>query len=90
MDLYKWSYKLGPLVDSEIVLDCLDLAARAREVDMRASPYDLSEYGYPPIRVEEPSGRAEYVRCQSELAQRAAPLRAALQRRCDLLLRVAA
>jgi hypothetical protein len=89
MDLYKWSYKLGPLVDSEIVLDCLDLAAQAREVDMRASPYDLSEYGYTPIRVEEPSGRAEYVRCQSELAQRAAPLRAALQRRCDLLLRAA-
>jgi hypothetical protein len=26
------------------------------------------------------------VRCQSDLAQRAAPLRAALQRRCDLLL----
>lgn len=90
MDLYKWSYKLGPLVDSEAVLDCLELAAHAREVDMRASPYDLSQYGYPPIRVEEPSGRAEYVRCQSELAQRAAPLRAALQRRCDLLLRAAA
>lgn len=90
MDLYKWSYKLGPLIDSELVLDCLDLAAYAREVDMRASPYDLSAYGYTPIRVEEPSGRAEYVRSQSELAQRAAPLRSALQQRCDLLLRAAA
>nr|WP_264070525.1 3-methyladenine DNA glycosylase [Mycolicibacterium komossense] len=90
MDLYKWSYKLGPLLDTDLVLDCLELAADARELDMRASPYDLSAYGYSPIRVEEPSGRAEYVRCQSELAQRAAPLRAALQRRCDLLLRAAA
>jgi hypothetical protein len=85
MDLYKWSYKLGPLLDSEVVLDCLELAADARELDMRASPYDLTDYGYTPIRVEEPSGRAEYVRCQSELAQRAAPMRAALQRQCDLL-----
>ncbi|CAN5545014.1 hypothetical protein BH09ACT7_BH09ACT7_09830 [soil metagenome] len=90
MDLYKWCYKLGPLVDSGLLLDCLDLAADARELDMRASPYDLSGYGYPPIRVEEPSGRAEYVRCQSDLAQRAAPLRAALQRRCELLLAAAA
>jgi hypothetical protein len=90
MDLYKWSYKLGPLADSGVLLDCLDLAADARQLDMRASPYDLRAYGYPPIRVEEPSGRSEYVRCQSELAQRAAPLRAELQRRCDLLLAVAA
>ncbi|MET0702871.1 MAG: 3-methyladenine DNA glycosylase [Mycobacterium sp.] len=90
MDLYKWCYKLGPLAESGLLLDCLDLAAEARELDMRASPYDLSDYGYPPIRVEQPAGRAEYVRCQSDLAQRAAPLRAALQRRCDLLLAAAA
>ena len=42
MDLYKWSYKLSPLIDSEMLLDCLELAAAAREIDMRASPYDLS------------------------------------------------
>jgi hypothetical protein len=89
MDLYKWCYKLGPLADSELLLDCLELAADARELDMRASPYDLRDYGFTPIRVEESAGRAEYVRCQSDLAQRAAPLRSALQRRCDLLLRAA-
>jgi hypothetical protein len=87
MDLYKWCYKLGPLIDSELLLDCLQLAAAARKVDMRASPYDLSGYGYSPIAVEHGAGRAEYVRCQSAIAQRAAPLRAALLARCDLLLR---
>jgi hypothetical protein len=86
MDLYKWSAKLGPLIDSALLLDCLELAADAREVDMRASPYDLSEYGFAAIRIENATGRAEYVRCQSELSQRAASLRSALRDRCDLLL----
>ncbi len=85
MDLYKWCYKLGPLIDSELLLDCLQLAAVAREVDMRASPYDLTGYGYAPIAIEERAGRVEYVRCQSAIAQRAAPLREALLQRCELL-----
>lgn len=89
MDLYKWSYKLSPLIDSELLLDCLELAAAAREIDMRASPYDLSDYGYTPIAVEHADGRAEYVRCQKAIAARAAPLRAALLARCDLLLQAA-
>jgi hypothetical protein len=89
MDLYKWSYKLSPLIDSEMLLDCLELAAAAREIDMRASPYDLSGYGYAPIAVEDAAGRAEYVRCQKAIATRAEPLRAALLARCDLLLKVA-
>lgn len=88
MDLYKWCYKLSPLVDSELLLNCLQLAASAREIDMRAGPYDLSGYGYSPIAVEIRAGRAEYVRCQKAIAQRAAPLRKALLAWCDLLLRV--
>lgn len=90
MDLYKWCYKLGPLVESGLLLDCLELAAAARELDMRASPYDLSGFGFAPIQVEEPSGRAEYARCQRELAQKAIPLRSALHGRCDLLVAAAA
>jgi hypothetical protein len=89
MDLYKWCYKLSPLIDSELLLDCLELAAAAREIDMRASPYDLHGYGYAPIAVEHAAGRAEYVRCQKAIAARAAPLRAALLARCDLLLQAA-
>ncbi|PQM48436.1 hypothetical protein C1Y40_01348 [Mycobacterium talmoniae] len=89
MDLYKWCYKLSPLIGSELLLDCLELAAAAREVDMRASPYDLTGYGYQPIAVEQRAGRAEYVRCQSAIADRAAPLRATLLAQCDLLLEAA-
>ncbi|WP_305091476.1 3-methyladenine DNA glycosylase [Prescottella sp. R16] len=86
MDLYKWAAKLGPLVDSEIVLDCFRLATEARELDMRASPYDLTGYGYDPVRIETPSGRADYVREQAALAERAAVLRARLLDRCRTLL----
>lgn len=90
MDLYKWSGKLVPLVDSGLLMDCLELAAQARELDMRASPYDLTGYGFSPITVEEPAGRAEYVRRQSGLATRAATLRATLLHRCEQLLADAA
>src|SRR6185437_6152880 len=89
MDCYKFAYKLGPLVDSALVMDCLELAAQARALDMRASPYDLRDYGFEPIAIETPAGRAEYVRAQQEVAERAAPLRASLADRCDLLLRAA-
>ncbi|MGY4709299.1 3-methyladenine DNA glycosylase [Mycolicibacterium sp. CBM1] len=86
MDLYKWCYKLGPLVDSELLVDCLELAAEARELDMRASPYDLRAFGFEPIAVEEPAGRAEYVRRQGVVSERARPLRQALLARCERLL----
>ncbi|RMI32397.1 3-methyladenine DNA glycosylase [Nocardia stercoris] len=78
MDLYKWGFKLVPLIDSELLLDCFELACAARELDMRASPYDLSALGYTPVRIETASGRAEYARAQAELADHAAPLRARL------------
>ncbi|HYO04382.1 MAG TPA: 3-methyladenine DNA glycosylase [Mycobacterium sp.] len=89
MDLYKWCYKLGALVPSELLMDCLDLAADARALDMRASPYDLLSYGIAPIAIEDAAGRIEYVRCQREIAERAAPLRVALLSRCDELLAAA-
>jgi hypothetical protein len=90
MDLYKWAFKLGPLVQSELVMDCLELAADARALDMRASPYDLRDYEFEPIAVETPAGRAEYVRAQQDIAERATPLRATLADRCDLLVTAAA
>lgn len=85
MDLYKWSYKLAPLVSSDLVMDCLELAAAARLLDMRASPYDLRGHGFDPIAIETPAGRAEYVRAQQDVADRAASLRATLAARCDEL-----
>lgn len=86
MDLYRVAYKLGPLVDSALLVDCLELAADAREVDMRASPYDLTDYGFEPIAIETSEGRVAYVRAQQDIADRAAPLRSALADACDLLL----
>jgi hypothetical protein len=76
MDLYKFAYKLAPWVPSEVVAEAFELAAAARELDMRASPYDLSEFGFSPIRIETKEGREEYVREQRELTQRAALVRA--------------
>jgi hypothetical protein len=85
MDLYKWCFKLSPLVDSDLVLDCFRLASAARELDMRASPYDLSGYGYSPVAIETAAGRAQYVREQSALTTRAAALREELLNRCSAL-----
>ena len=64
MDLYKWAYKLVPMIPSDLLMDCFELAWRIREMDMRASPYDLRGWGYEPIRVETPEGRAEYASAQ--------------------------
>jgi hypothetical protein len=75
MDLYKWSYKLAPLVSSSLVAGCFELARDVRLLDMQASPYDLAALGVDPVRVETPAGRAEYAARQRSFAERAAPLR---------------
>ena len=50
MDLYKHAFRLSPLVCSDLVADCFELARDIRVLDMRASPYDLSGLGYEPVR----------------------------------------
>ncbi|WP_433365418.1 3-methyladenine DNA glycosylase [Streptosporangium sp. CA-115845] len=89
MDLYKWAYKLSPLIGSELVADCFALARDIRTVDMRASPYDLGTLGYRPIQVETAEGRAEYVAAQRVFTERSAPLRRRLLQECDRLLALA-
>jgi hypothetical protein len=78
MDLYKWAFKLAPFTPAELIADCFALARDIREVDMRASPYDLAKLGFAPIRIETPEGRAEYERHQRDFAGRSQPLRARL------------
>lgn len=85
MDLYKWAFKLAPFTPGSLLLAGFELAAAIREVDMRASPYDLAALGFPPIAVETPAGRAEYERWQREFAARGEPLRAALLALCRRL-----
>lgn len=86
MDLYRYCLKLSPLVSGEVLADCFELALDARSLDMRASPYDLASYGYEPVRIETPEGRAQYVREQSEIARRGEHLRATLVTTCDDLI----
>jgi hypothetical protein len=86
MDLYKWAFKLAPFTPSELVADCFELARDIREVDMRASPYDLRALGFAPIAIETPAGRADYERHQRAFTARGEPLRARLIALCDRLL----
>lgn len=60
MDLYKWAYKSSPWISSELLKETLFFAIEAREIDMRAAPYDLSAWGYTPIKIETIEGRREY------------------------------
>jgi len=78
MDLYKWATQFYPWISSDIIADCFLLALQIREVDMRASPYDLSSLGLAPIKIETEDGRQEYVRYQQEFAEAAIPLRVRL------------
>ena len=75
MDLYKWASKCMPWVGSDLLWQCFQLALKARELDMRASPYDLSEYGYDPVKIETPGGRAEYETLQRQISRGSVPLR---------------
>ncbi|MGY1710010.1 3-methyladenine DNA glycosylase [Geodermatophilus sp. SYSU D00758] len=86
MDLYKWATKLGPAVPGELLLDCFELARDVRELDMRASPYDLRAHGRAPVRIETAEGRAEYAAAQRGFAARGAALRARLLEVCRRLL----
>ncbi|NNE70086.1 MAG: 3-methyladenine DNA glycosylase [Rhodothermales bacterium] len=75
MDLYRWASKRYPWIGSDLIREAFLLAMDIRAVDMRASPYDLSDLGYEPIAIETEAGRAAYRKLQEEFSQRARPLR---------------
>lgn len=78
MDLYRFAHKIAPWCSSELIGDTFLLAADARRIDMRASPYDLKNKGFEPILIETSTGREEYIQEQRRLAELAVPLRARL------------
>ena len=86
MDLYKHAFRLSPLVSSDLVADCFELAWDIRTMDMKAAPYDLAELGLDPIRIETAAGKQEYAATQRTFAERAAPLRERLITACERLL----
>ncbi len=75
MDLYKYAYKLAPWSSGEIIADAFLLAWEARQLDMRASPYDLRPYGLEPILMESREGKEEYFELQQHLVAKAEPVR---------------
>ena len=78
MDLYRYAANLSPWIASSQVIEAFLLAKDARELDMRASPYDLRSVGFEPIALETAEGRREYAALQREVTLRAAPIRARL------------
>jgi len=86
MDLYKHAFRLTPLICSDLVADCFELARDIRVLDMRAAPYDLSDLGFDPVRIETPDGKQEYAAAQRGFAERGGPLRATLVAECERLL----
>ena len=90
MDLYKHAFRLSPLVPSELVADAFALAWDIRVLDMRASPYDFTDLGFDPVRIETAEGKSEYVAAQRAFAERAGPLRQELIDECDRLSRALA
>ena len=85
MDLYKWATKLWPWIGSDYIAKAFLLALEGRELDMKASPYDLREQGYEPICIETEEGRKLYQREQQIFAQRALHLRDELRAFCERL-----
>ena len=93
MDLYKHAFRLSPMVPSDLVADCFELAWDIRTLDMRAAPYDFSGVvldhtgeEWTPVRIETTEGKAAYVAAQRGFAERAAPLRSRLVEECERLL----
>ncbi len=88
MDLYKWSAKLLPWIGSDLVGACFDQAWSGRQLDMRASPYDLRAIGYEPICIETAEGRETYETEQRRLADQALALRQRLLRAAENLAQI--
>lgn len=88
MDLYKWAFKLYPWISSEVVREAFFNAVETRKVDMQASPYDATEFGLEPIKIETEAGRTEYLERQSEIYENSKPVRERVIEGYEFVLRV--
>ena len=75
MDLYKWAFKLYPWISSEVLREAFLNAVETRKTDMQASPYDATEFGLKPIKIETETGRKEYLERQTDIYRRSIPIR---------------
>eukprot|EP01041_Mallomonas_annulata_P005090 gene5090-10186_t len=87
MDLFKYAYQAYPLISSRLLLKTLKLAIKARIIDMRASPYDVSQYTEcnPHIEVEVEAGRKVYIHEQEKLASQGYDIRRELIEEYELI-----
>ena len=94
MDLYKHAFRLSPMVSSDLVADCFELARDIRILDMRAAPYDLTGLWmegqeFTPVRIETAEGKREYAELQRGFTERGRPVRERLLAEVERLLVVA-
>ncbi|KAJ1491055.1 hypothetical protein T484DRAFT_1934148 [Baffinella frigidus] len=87
MDLLKIAMKIVPFIPSNLLADALEVSLAARRLDVAASPYDASAFHLAPVKIETAEGRIEYRDQQLELMKRSAPVRTALLRAYDDVLR---
>jgi hypothetical protein len=88
MDLYKWAFKLYPWISSEVIREAFFNAVETRKTDMQASPYDATEFGLQPIKIETEFGRAEYLDRQMEIYENSKPVRERVIEGYEKVLRV--
>ncbi len=86
MDVYRWAFKRAPWISSRLTMDAFEEAMTIRELDMAASPYDLSEFGIEPVAIETRAGREEYIRSQRSCFERSTRLRKRLIEEYELLI----
>jgi hypothetical protein len=88
MDLFKYAFQLYPFLPSALLRASLEIAIKARKIDMRASPYDVSHVRgcESPLCVETVQGRQQYVIEQKNLFKDALSLRKALLKEYEMVL----
>ncbi|KAK1740270.1 hypothetical protein QTG54_009220 [Skeletonema marinoi] len=89
MDLLKIGLKLQGFIDSELMVDILEVALAARKLDVEASPYDATEYGAGIVPIETNEGRKVYRERQIGLMQRAEPVRQRLLDAYEVFMKIA-
>lgn len=89
MDLYKWAFKMYPWISGDTLRRAFKLAVETRVIDMKASPYDLRQRGLEPIKIETEEGRAQYVKEQKAIFEKAQPVRKELIKEYEQLLNIA-
>lgn len=89
MDLLKIALKLQPFIGTDLLGDVLEMAIKARTLDVEASPYDVTAYGAGFVPVETKQGRKMYREQQRALMEQAEPVRIRLLDAYDTFLRLA-